>query len=135
MFDTIKTNDVEMLMKAMGEKARAASKVLANAPTSQKNQALTEMAQAIRMSEADILTANSLDVEAMKANGQTAAFLDRGTLNAERIEAVAKALEDIVMLEDPVGQLMTGWDRPNGLHIDRVRTPLGVIGVIYESRP
>jgi len=93
------------------------------------------MAKAVRAATPDILAGNKVDVEAMTANGQTAAFLDRGTLTEERIEAIAAALEDIVALDDPVGGVIAAWDRPNGLKIERVRTPLGVIGVIYESRP
>nr|WP_310621621.1 glutamate-5-semialdehyde dehydrogenase [Pseudovibrio sp. M1P-2-3] len=126
---------IAQMMNAMGEKARAAARLLAVAPTPAKDKALHEMARAIRSSVPEILAANALDIAAMRANGQTAAYLDRGTLNEERLEGIALALEDIAKLQDPVGSTIASWDRPNGLKISRVRTPLGVIGVIYESRP
>ncbi|WP_299475846.1 glutamate-5-semialdehyde dehydrogenase [uncultured Roseibium sp.] len=135
MLDVVEARTTEDLMAEIGQRARAAGRVLATVPAEQKDNALREMAQAVRLATADILAGNVRDVEAMKANGQTAAFLDRGTLNEERIEAIAKALEDIVALDDPVGSVIAAWERPNGLKIERVRTPLGVIGVIYESRP
>ncbi|WP_434053865.1 MAG: glutamate-5-semialdehyde dehydrogenase [Roseibium sp.] len=135
MLDVVEARTTEDLMAEIGQRARAAGRVLATAPTPAKNRALSEMAKAVRAATPEILAGNRLDVEAMTANGQTAAFLDRGTLTEERIEAIAKALEDIVALDDPVGGVIAAWDRPNGLRIERVRTPLGVIGVIYESRP
>ncbi|WP_428528851.1 glutamate-5-semialdehyde dehydrogenase [Roseibium sp.] len=135
MLDKVEAQSTEALMAEIGTRARAAGRVLANAPTEAKNNALMAMAKAVRAATPEILEGNAKDVEAMKANGQTAAFLDRGTLNEERIEAIAKALEDIVALDDPVGSVIAAWERPNGLKIERVRTPLGVIGVIYESRP
>ncbi len=135
MLDKVETHTTESLMAEIGQRARAAGRVLALVPTDVKNRALAAMAAEVRTAAPDILAVNRLDVDAMKANGQTAAFLDRGTLSEERIEAIARALEDIVALEDPVGSVISAWDRPNGLKIERVRTPLGVIGVIYESRP
>ncbi|WP_306148141.1 MULTISPECIES: glutamate-5-semialdehyde dehydrogenase [unclassified Roseibium] len=135
MLDKVEAQSTEALMAEIGTRARAAGRVLANAPTKAKNNALVAMAKAVRAATPEILEGNAKDVEAMKANGQTAAFLDRGTLNEERVEAIAKALEDIVALDDPVGSVIAAWERPNGLKIERVRTPLGVIGVIYESRP
>ncbi len=135
MLDKVEAQSTEALMAEIGTRARAAGRVLANAPTEAKNNALMAMAKAVRAATPEILEGNAKDVEAMKANGQTAAFLDRGTLNEERVEAIAKALEDIVALDDPVGSVIAAWERPNGLKIERVRTPLGVIGVIYESRP
>jgi len=135
MLDKVETGDVSALMADMGHRARAAARALAIAPTSIKNLALRKMATAMRAGTQEILEANAKDVAAMQAGGQTSAFLDRGTLSAERIEAIAKALEDIAELEDPVGSVIAAWERPNGLKIERVRTPLGVIGVIYESRP
>ncbi|TYC67411.1 glutamate-5-semialdehyde dehydrogenase [Stappia sp. BW2] len=135
MLEVVEAKSIEDLMTEIGQRARAASRILAVAPADQKNAALREMAAAVRAAAPDILAGNRLDIEAMKAGGQTASFLDRGTLTDERIEAIAKALEDIVALEDPVGSVIAAWDRPNGLKIERVRTPLGVIGVIYESRP
>ncbi len=135
MLDKPTQDDVATLMLDMGKRARAAERILSIAPTEQKNAALAAMAKAIRNDTARILAANAVDLETMKANGQAASFLDRGTLSAERVEAIAAALESIVELTDPVGQVIAAWDRPNGLEIERVRTPLGVIGVIYESRP
>ncbi|XYK82652.1 MAG: glutamate-5-semialdehyde dehydrogenase [Labrenzia sp.] len=135
MLDKVEAQSTEALMAEIGTRARAAGRVLANAPTKAKNTALIAMAKAVRAAKSEILEGNAKDVEAMKANGQTAAFLDRGTLNEEGVEAIAKALEDIVALDDPVGSVIAAWERPNGLKIERVRTPLGVIGVIYESRP
>lgn len=135
MLDKVEAQSTEALMADIGTRARAAGRVLANAPTEAKNNALMAMAKAVRAATPEILEGNAKDVEAMKANGQTAAFLDRGTLNEERVEAIAAALEDIVALDDPVGSVIAAWERPNGLKIERVRTPLGVIGVIYESRP
>lgn len=135
MLEAVEAMTTEDLMAEIGQRARAAGYVLATAPADQKNDALRKMAEAVRQATPDILAGNKLDVDAMTANGQTAAFLDRGTLTAERIEAIAAALEDIVALDDPVGSVMAAWERPNGLKIERVRTPLGVIGVIYESRP
>ena len=135
MLDKVETGDVQSIMADIGKRARAAGRVLATVPTESKNRALAEMAGAVRKATPEILAGNALDLEAMKANGQTAAFLDRGTLTEDRIEAIARALEDIVALPDPVGSVIASWDRPNGLRIERVRTPLGVIGVIYESRP
>lgn len=140
MLDKIKDaagqgDDVAALMATMGRKARAAARALALASTQTKNQALLAMAAALRAATPDILSGNARDLEAMRANGQTDAFLDRGTLTEARIEAIARALEDIAALPDPVGSTIAAWDRPNGLKIERVRTPLGVIGVIYESRP
>ncbi|WP_319412439.1 glutamate-5-semialdehyde dehydrogenase [uncultured Cohaesibacter sp.] len=129
------TASVSEIMKALGAKARKAARHLANAPTEQKNAALSEAAKAIRANIPVILDANAKDIAKGKEDGMTSAFLDRLTLSEDRIEAIAAGLDAIVALPDPVGTIMTGWDRPNGLHIERVRTPLGIIGVIYESRP
>ena len=129
------TSNVTEIMTALGQKARAASRSLANAPSEQKNAALSEAAKAMRARVPDILAANAKDIEKGREEGMTSAFLDRLTLDEGRIEAIAAGLDAIVALPDPVGSVMTEWDRPNGLHIKRVRTPLGVIGVIYESRP
>jgi glutamate-5-semialdehyde dehydrogenase len=129
------TADVTSLMNEIGKRARKAARTLATLPAARKNDALRAMAAAVRAGSADILAANAEDVEAMKANGQNAAYLDRGRLDGDRIEAIAQGLEAIASLADPVGEVTAAWDRPNGLRIERVRTPLGVIGVIYESRP
>ena len=129
------TGAVTEIMTALGAKARKAARHLANAPTEQKNAALSQAAAAMRADVPAILEANAKDIAKGKEDGMTEAFLDRLTLSADRIEAIAAGLDAIVALPDPVGTIITGWDRPNGLHIERVRTPLGVIGVIYESRP
>jgi glutamate-5-semialdehyde dehydrogenase len=123
------------VMRALGREARQAARVLALAPASQKNQGLAAMAKAVRASQAAILAANAADLSEAKSGGATAAFLDRLTLDAARIEAMAGGLEVIGKLKDPVGRVMAAWRRPNGMRIARVRVPLGVIGVIYESRP
>ncbi len=135
MLEAVEARTTEDLMAEIGRRARAAGRTLATAPAEQKNRALAEMAAAVRAAKPDILAGNRIDVETMKSRGQTASFLDRGTLDEARVEAIAKALEDIVALDDPVGSVIAAWERPNGLKIERVRTPLGVIGVIYESRP
>nr|WP_321524235.1 glutamate-5-semialdehyde dehydrogenase [uncultured Cohaesibacter sp.] len=129
------TGTVTDIMNALGAKARQAARNLANAPTEQKDKALSEAAKAMRASTDAILEANAKDIAKGKEEGMAASFLDRLTLSRDRIEAIAAGLDAIVRLPDPVGSIMAGWDRPNGLHIERVRTPLGVIGVIYESRP
>ncbi|MCV6576559.1 MAG: glutamate-5-semialdehyde dehydrogenase [Cohaesibacter sp.] len=129
------TGTITEIMLDLGQKARHAARELANAPTDQKNKALSEAASAIRAATQTILDANAKDIEKGKQDGMAASFLDRLTLDEERIEAIAKGLDAIVTLPDPVGTIMAEWDRPNGLQIERVRTPLGVIGVIYESRP
>ena len=126
---------VHDLMADIGRRARAAARHLARASTEQKAAALVAMAAEVRAREADILKANAADVAAMKKNGVAASFLDRGTLDTARVEAIAKALEEIAALPDPVGRVLASWTRPNGLAIERVATPLGVIGIIFESRP
>ena len=123
------------LMQALGTAARTAARLLALAPEAQKNEALNAMAAKIRRSAADILSENQRDLENSKAKDLKGSFLDRLTLNEQRLEAMAKGLEDIAALPDPVGQVMAKWTRPNGLEIARVRVPIGVIGIIYESRP
>lgn len=127
--------DTTALMAEIGRKARSASRPLAIAPTGRKNAALAAMADAILRNEKAILDANAIDV----ANGEEAklspAMMDRLELNPARIKAMAEGVREIAALKDPVGEVIAAWERPNGLHIERVRTPLGVIGVIYESRP
>jgi len=126
---------LDATMRGIGRGARKAARVLALAPATQKNRALAAMAKAIRGSEAAILAANREDLAEAKASNATAAFLDRLTLDAARIEAMAESLDVIRKLKDPVGTVMASWRRPNGMRIERVRVPLGVVGVIYESRP
>ncbi|VUX46186.1 gamma-glutamylphosphate reductase [Candidatus Defluviicoccus seviourii] len=127
--------DIAAMMESLGRKARAAASVLATATTAAKNEALNASARSIRTHAPAILAANARDVEAARARGLNAALIERLVLNEARIEAMAKGLEEIALLPDPVGQVIAAWERPNGLAIERVRTPLGVIGVIYESRP
>lgn len=128
-------NGIDALMQDIGAKAKAAARPLAMASPEQKNTALLAMADALDASKATILAANALDMQAGQEAGLAPSFLDRLLLNDERIAAMARGLRDVAGLKDPVGEVITEWDRPNGLHIERVRTPLGVIGVIYESRP
>jgi glutamate-5-semialdehyde dehydrogenase len=122
-------------MREIGREARKAARALALAPASQKNQALAAMAKAIRGARAAILAANAEDRAEAKSGGATSAFLDRLSLDAERVDAMAAGLDVIRKLKDPVGTVMASWRRPNGMRIERVRVPLGVVGVIYESRP
>ncbi len=122
-------------MLELGRDARAAAKALANAGTERKNAALAAMAGAIRASVDEILKANAADVDLAKSLDRRASFIDRLTLTPDRVEAIARALEATASLPDPVGHVVEQWDRPNGLNISRVRVPIGVIGIIYESRP
>lgn len=128
-------NDVAAIMREISVKARKAATTLANASTKQKDAALLAAAMCVRANVDDILAANELDVADARKNGLTPAMIDRLTLDTKRVEAIAKAIEEVAALPDPVGSKITEWDRPNGLHIERVRVPLGVIGIIYESRP
>lgn len=127
--------DIDGLMAGIGRNARAAARPLAIATTDRKNRALEAMAAEILKNRDEILAANAVDLASARESGVAAAFIDRLTLTGERIEAIAGAIRDIAGLKDPVGDVIAAWDRPNGLNIERVRTPLGVIGVIYESRP
>jgi glutamate-5-semialdehyde dehydrogenase len=129
------TDKLEATMREIGREARRAARTLALAPAAQKNEALAAMAKAIRRAQPAILAANAEDVAEAKAAGATPAFLDRLTLDAERIADAAAGLDVIRKLKDPVGTVLAAWRRPNGMRIERVRVPLGVIGVIYESRP
>ncbi|MDO9442869.1 MAG: glutamate-5-semialdehyde dehydrogenase [Beijerinckiaceae bacterium] len=123
------------LMLDLGVRARRAARAVALAPTEIKNKALTEAAAAIRARSEEILAANAQDMNAAKAAGANGALLDRLLLDAGRVEAMARGLEEIASLPDPVGRVLEIFERPNGLKIERVATPLGVVGVIYESRP
>jgi glutamate-5-semialdehyde dehydrogenase len=127
--------DIAQLMQALGEGARAAARALARAGSEQKRDALQAAAAAVRARKDHILNANTRDMEAARAKQLSSAMLDRLRLDEGRIEAMARGVEDIAELDDPVGQVIAEWTRPNGLHIQRVRVPLGVIGIIYESRP
>jgi len=129
------TGDIAGMMAEIGRRARSAARVLALAPAEQKNRALAAMAEAIRAEQATILAANAEDVADARASGGTEAFLDRLTLTAARVNAMAAGVEVISRLNDPVGAVTESWTRPNGMTIERVRVPLGVIGIVYESRP
>jgi len=129
------TGDIVAAMAEIGRRARAATQGLALAPAEQKNRALAAMAEAIRAQQAPILAANAEDVAEARASGSTDAFLDRLTLTGARVEAMAAGVEVISRLNDPVGTVTESWTRPNGMTIERVRVPLGVIGIVYESRP
>jgi glutamate-5-semialdehyde dehydrogenase len=123
------------MMLYMGRRAREAARGLALASTETKNAGLLAMAARIEADAGKILEANAQDVEAARAKGRDAAFLDRLSLNAARVAAMAQGLREIAELADPIGQVMARWTRPNGLEISRVRVPLGVVGIVYESRP
>ena len=122
-------------MGEIGRQARAAARVLALASTSQKDRALERMAGAVRGQISRILAANAEDITEARASGVTGAFLDRLILDAARVEEIAVAIDAVRALKDPVGVVTESWTRPNGMTIERVRVPLGVIGIIYESRP
>ncbi len=135
MRDSTETGSIDTLMDAIGKRARAAARRLALAPTETKNAALLAMADALVASTDTILAENAADLDRAAEAGMAASFVDRLTLTPDRITAMAEGLRAIAALPDPVGATVAAWDRPNGLAIERVRTPLGVIGVIYESRP
>ena len=126
---------IEPMMLYMGRRAREAARELALASTEAKNEALERMAARIELSAEKIIEANRQDLEAAQSKGRDAAFLDRLRLDGLRVAAMARGLREVAALADPVGQVMARWTRPNGLEISRVRVPLGVIGIIYESRP
>lgn len=132
---TTESSGVAEMMDELGRRAREAASELALCPGSQRNQALQAAADSIRDSADAILDANQADMAAAEKRGLSAPLLDRLALNPERLESMATGLEAVVELPDPVGRILAEWDRPNGLHIQRVAVPLGVIGIIYESRP
>jgi glutamate-5-semialdehyde dehydrogenase len=127
--------ELAAIMERLGQQAVAASAVLAQASTGSKNLALTSIAGSLRARRAELLGANRQDMEAARAKGLSGAMLDRLALDENRVEAMARGVEEIAALPDPVGTTIAQWTRPNGLEIARVRVPLGVIGIIYESRP
>ena len=132
---TERDEDIGALMTRLGKAARAAGSVLGSASTDAKNMALTAAAVEIRARAGKILEGNVADMKAARGSNLGAAKLDRLALDDSRIEGIAKGLEDVAELPDPVGDVIAEWTRPNGLRISRVRVPLGVIGIIYESRP
>jgi glutamate-5-semialdehyde dehydrogenase len=127
--------DIAAMMRDIGAQARVAARRIALATAAEKDSALRGMAKVLRGSTAAVLAANAEDLAEARKAGATAAFLDRLALDENRIEAVAAGLEVIADLADPVGTVAAAWERPNGMKIERVRVPLGVVGVIYESRP
>ena len=128
-------SNVEAAMLAMGEAARNAARQLSAAHHDAKDEALKVAAAELRRHTPVIIEANKRDLAAAEDAGKPGAYLDRLMLDPDRIEGIARGLESIVALNDPVGEVIAEWDRPNGLHISRVRVPIGVIGIIYESRP
>tara|TARA_R110000868_G_scaffold13752_1_gene63764 strand:+ start:14321 stop:15598 length:1278 start_codon:yes stop_codon:yes gene_type:complete len=132
---TERDQNLKTVMALMGAQARAAAAALARTPTKKKDAGLLCAAMVIRANAGDILEANAKDLAGARAKGLSGALIDRLTLDDARVEAMAKGLEEVAALPDPVGTTMAEWDRPNGLHIERRRTPLGTIGIIYESRP
>jgi len=128
-------NDVGAAMRAIGLAAREAAGALAQASSEAKTAALVAAGREIRGQTAAILLANERDLKEARSAGVSAAFLDRLLLDPQRIEAIAKGLEEVGALADPVGAVLARWTRPNGLRIERMRVPLGVVGIIYESRP
>jgi glutamate-5-semialdehyde dehydrogenase len=127
--------DVRAAMLEVGAKARAAARELANAAPAKKNRALLAAARVVRERSSEILAANGLDCAEARTKNLSAALIDRLTLDSARIEAIARGLEEVAALPDPVGRVLETFTRPNGLVIERVATPLGVVGVVYESRP
>ncbi|MDF2995375.1 MAG: gamma-glutamyl phosphate reductase [Xanthobacteraceae bacterium] len=132
---SVESEDVAALMREIGRRARKSARVLALAPAETKRAALIAAAAAIREAAPRILAANAEDVAAARASGMGASMLDRLTLTEGRIAATAAGVAEIAEIPDPVGTVTERWTRPNGLELERVRTPLGVVGVIYESRP
>ncbi|HEX5934216.1 MAG TPA: glutamate-5-semialdehyde dehydrogenase [Pseudorhizobium sp.] len=130
-----KSEDIGLLMNDLGRRAKAAARLLATASPDAKRNALLSMADALVGSKKEILAANAEDLKQVQDKGLQASFIDRLTLSEGAIDAMATGLREIAALPDPVGDVIAAWTRPNGLKIERVRTPLGVIGVIYESRP
>ncbi len=124
-----------MTLQELGKNARAAARVLATVGTAQKNEALFCMADALMAHAGDILAANNEDIAAARENGMRESLIDRLALSDARIAAMANGLRDVAALPDPVGEVMDGYRRPNGLAIRKVRVPMGVIGIIYEARP
>ncbi|HQT42172.1 MAG TPA: glutamate-5-semialdehyde dehydrogenase, partial [Polynucleobacter sp.] len=128
-------NSIKQMMQEIGRRAREASRAMARASSEQKNQALTHIAQLIRQKADEIQRVNQLDVARAQANGQDAAFIDRLTMTPKTIESMALGLEQIVSLDDPIGKIGPLQKQASGIELAQMRVPLGVIGIIYESRP
>ena len=127
--------EIKNVILEMGARARAAAHALTILSADKKNEILRAMATSMREQEGSILEANTQDIAAGESNGLNAAMLDRLRLNHDRIEAIATGIEDVAALADPVGEVLTEWTRPNDVHFEQIRVPIGVIGIIYESRP
>ena len=127
--------EIKNVILEMGARARAAAHALTILSADKKNEILRAMAASMREQEAAILEANAQDIAAGESNGLNAAMLDRLRLNHDRIEAIATGIEEVAALADPVGEVLTEWTRPNDVHFEQIRVPIGVIGIIYESRP
>jgi glutamate-5-semialdehyde dehydrogenase len=132
---TMESRELERAVLEMGRRARVAAHALAILPAAKKNEILRAMAQGLRSQSGNILTANALDLAAGQEKGLSGALLDRLRLDEARLEAVAAGVEQVATLADPVGEVLADWERPNGIRIEQVRVPIGVIGIIYESRP
>ncbi len=129
------STDIAKAILDMGKRARAASHALAKLTRDQKNDILRAMATGLRAAQPAILKANAADVARAEKNGLTKPMVDRLRLDERAIEGIAHAVEEVADLPDPVGEVLAEWTRPNGLHFQKVRVPIGVIGIIYESRP
>jgi glutamate-5-semialdehyde dehydrogenase len=129
------TDEIHEQIEEMGRKAREAALTLATLPEEKKNEILKAMAAGIRDASSEILEANARDLAAGEEGGLAPAMLDRLRLDSERLEAVAAGVEKVATLPDPVGEILDEWERPNGIRIQKLRVPIGVIGIIYESRP
>ncbi|QKM63968.1 glutamate-5-semialdehyde dehydrogenase [Polynucleobacter tropicus] len=129
------STEIQKIMQDIGRRARSASRAMARASSEQKNQALLHIAKLVRQKASEIQKVNSVDVERAKANGQDAAFVDRLTMTPKTIETMALGLEQIVSLEDPIGKITALKKQASGIELGQMRVPLGVIGIIYESRP
>src|SRR5256885_14133606 len=132
---SIEGTSIADAMADIGRRAKAAARKLALSPATQRDAALAAMTRMIRASEAGILAANAEDVAEAKTSGATSAFIERLALDEKRVAAMADGIDVVRKLSDPVGAITESWTRPNGMTIERVRVPLGVVGVIYESRP
>jgi len=128
-------DDLAGQIEEMGQRARRAARSLALSSTDAKNAALHAMADAIEAAEPEIIAANAEDLAASPGYGLNSAAIDRLRLTPERVRAMAKGVREVVLLPDPVGEVIRAWTRPNGLKITKLRVPIGVVGIIYESRP
>jgi glutamate-5-semialdehyde dehydrogenase len=128
-------NDLTHLIHDFGRRARTAARLLRQCGSEQKNRAILAMADRLMGERERILTANAKDLAKAKAEGLTNAMIDRLTLDSQRLATMAAGIREIAALPDPVGEIIRDWTRPNGLQIQKVRVPIGVVGIIYESRP